>query len=141
MNITPDMLQLRQIEVDNKPTVNIDLYLGIVRVASLTRTITGSYKIQLAEQTEQCEYIAVNIKNAISFVCTQLNYKTNNTTCGDQGNRRIVVTTNHKPDHSVYYTLDICNMDNVFKSIEITEEQANAMILAQMEHEDTWVEE
>jgi hypothetical protein len=51
-----------------------------------------------------------------------------------------VVTTNHREDNSIHYTLDISNESTtvIFESIDITEAQANAMILAGFQHEDSW---
>lgn len=52
----------------------------------------------------------------------------------------IVVTTNHRKDGSKYYSLDICNKDTtqVFESVPISEDQANALILAKFPQEDCW---
>lgn len=52
----------------------------------------------------------------------------------------VVVTTNHHETGPKTYSIDICNEDttNIFESVDITEAQANAMILAGFEHEDSW---
>ena len=76
MNIQPTDLYQMPMKVNNQPSDNIGLFLGLIRVAYLTKTERGSYEIMLGGSTNQhrVDYVAGDLPAAVGFVCRQLNW-------------------------------------------------------------------
>lgn len=74
--VTSAELYRMAMKVDNKDSMNVGLFLGLIRVAYLTkRGAAGGYEIVLSGSELRVDYIAQSVDDAANFVRNQLNWK------------------------------------------------------------------